>query len=138
MLPYVNDTLNQTYEWVRVHTPANAVVLGFPTLCTYLPGAAGRVVWVGHWCETLDYTGKVAAFGRFADSRTPPAARHRFLRATGAQYLLYFNDVSQMSFTDSSGARHNFADFAHAPPTDLVPVYRNADYTLFQIHDNRH
>ena len=136
--PYLPDTVYDCYRWVRLNlTPRHDAVLSFPTLAAPLPGAADRIVWVGHWAETPDYGKKIIAFSRFADAATPDDRRRTFLAAIPATYLLYPNDVSMLDYTDKGGVRHHYADFAHHPPPYLPPAYANADFTIFRIAASR-
>lgn len=131
--PFLPDTLVDCYGWLRTHTPPGSAVVGFPTLCAALPGYAGRTVWAGHWAETPQYGTKVTEFARFADALTPVSERQSFLAQTHAQYFFYPNDVSAMAFANKHGVVHRFADFAHAPIPGTVPVYANAQFTIFRL-----
>ena len=108
-------------------------MLGFPTDCAPLPGATDRVVWCGHWAETPSYGTKLKMIRLFADAATPDAERAAFLASIPATYLLYPNDVSHPYSVDKHGGQHFLADFAHLPPPYLLPVYTNADFTIFHI-----
>lgn len=130
--PYISDTLVDSFQWIAAHTPPNAAVVGSPQLCCYLPGYADRAVWAGHWAETPDYADKVGEYARMMDAETPSATRRAFLQSTGAEYLLYQNDVSQ-GYVSKESVPHSFADLVHQTPPYLKPVYANKDFTLFQI-----
>lgn len=131
--PFLPDALVDCYAWLRTHTPPMAAVVGFPNLCTALPGFAGRTVWAGHWGETPQYGAKVSEFAHFSEADTPDSERRAFLAATHAQYLFYPNDVSAGSFTDKHGLVHHLADLAHVPVSGTVPVYANAQFTIFRL-----
>ncbi len=131
--PFLPDALVDCYGWLRTHTPPDSAVVGFPTLCAALPGYAGRTVWAGHWAETPHYGAKVAAFARFADADTSDSERQAFLAQTRAQYLFYPNDVSALAFADKHSVVHRFADLAHSPVPGTVPVYANAQFTIFRL-----
>ncbi len=131
--PFLPDTLVDCYAWLRTHTPPQSAVVGFPTLCAALPGYAGRTVWAGHWAETPQYGTKTTEFARFADALTPVSERQSFLAQTHAQYFFYPNDVSAMAFADKHGIVHHLADLAHTPIPGTVPVYANAQFTIFRL-----
>ena len=78
--PFLSTSLVDVYAWLRANTPADAAVVGFPGLCTYLPGEAGRAVWAGHWAETPSYGKKDAEFADAFDARASDADRHAFFR----------------------------------------------------------
>ena len=131
--PFLSLPLVDVYHWLRVNTPPDAAVVGFPGLCTALPGEAGRAVWAGHWAETPSYGAKDAEFADAFDAQTPDAARYTFLRSTGAQFLFYPNDLSQATFK-RHGTLHRFVELAAAPPPYLTEVYRNDEFTVYKIN----
>jgi hypothetical protein len=131
-LPFLSDTLIDTFHWLAANTPPDAAVVGSPPLCAYLPGYADRAVWAGHWAETPHYGQKIQEYSRFSDSEMPDAARRQFLVSTKAQYLLYPNDVSG-GYVTKHGEQRQFADLVHQTPQYLTSVYANKDYTLFRI-----
>ncbi len=132
LAPFLTNSLVDVYRWLRASTPENAAVVGFPGLCTYLPGEAGRAVWAGHWAETPSYGKKDAEFADAFDKLTPEAGREAFLHSTGAQYLFYPNDVSQATFK-RHGELHTFVALTAAPPSYLAEVYKNDTFTIYRI-----
>lgn len=134
MQPYLPDSAYWAYTWIRQNLrPRQDAVLAFPTLAAEIPGAADRVVWVGHWAETPNYGRKIRALSYFAEAETPNAERVAFLRSLPADYLLYPNNVSQLGVSSPDGVFHPFADFVHQTPPYLQPVYQNKDFTVFRI-----
>ncbi len=131
--PFLPDALVNCYGWLRTHTPSDTAIVGFPTLCAALPGFAGRTVWAGHWGETPQYGTKVSEFAHFTEADTPDSERRAFLAQTHAQYLFYPNNVSAADFTDKHGMVHHLADLAHHPVSGTVPVYTNAQFTIFRL-----
>ena len=131
--PFLSNSLMDVYHWLRVNTPANAAVVGFPGLCTYLPGEAGRAVWAGHWSETPSYGKKDAEFADAFDSQASDADRHAFLLGTKAQYLFYPNDISKATF-NRHGEIHTFVELTATPPAYLTQVYKNDTFTVYAIH----
>ncbi len=132
-VPFLTANLTDAYAWLRANTQPSDAVLGYPPLCTSLPGLAGRAVWAGHWGETPQYGEKVSQFARFADVLTPDDARRAFLAGTHTNYFFYPNDPSPFGYTSKNGVTHALANFAATPPSYLVPVYHNKDYTVFRI-----
>ncbi len=130
--PFLSTSLMDVYGWLRVNTPADAAVVGFPGLCTALPGEAGRAVWAGHWAETPSYGKKDSEFADAFDRLTPDADRHAFLQSTHTQYLFYLNDVSQATFK-RHGEIHSFVELTAAPPPYLTAVYKNDEFTVYRI-----
>ncbi len=133
LAPFLSNSLVDVYQWLRVNTPENAAVVGFPGLCTYLPGTAGRAVWAGHWAETPSYGAKDAEFADAFDSIASNIDRRAFLESTGAQYLFYPNDLSKATFK-RHGELHTFVELTAAPPPPyLTQVYKNDTFTVYKI-----
>jgi len=132
LFPFLDESLVGVYSWVRDNTPPGSAIVGFPGLCTYLPGETGRSVWAGHWAETPHYGRKDAEFADAFDRATPDADRHAFLQSTHAQYLFYPNDVSQATFK-RRGEVHQYVELTQAPPPYLRQTYRNDRFTVYEI-----
>ncbi len=132
LAPFLNNSLVDVYHWVRVNTPENAAIVGFPGLCTSLPGEAGRAVWAGHWAETPSYGTKDREFADAFDAAASEADREAFLHSTKAQYLFYPNDVSQATFK-RHGEIHTFVQLTAAPRPYLTQVYKNDTFTVYLI-----
>ena len=130
--PFISSSLVDVYDWFRDHTPPEAGIVGFPGLCTYLPGEAGRAVWAGHWGETPHYPEKETEFEDAFDKDAPDAARHAFLQSTGAGYIFYPKDVSPLTYT-RHGEVHQYVELVAAPPAYLIPVYSNDTFTVYKI-----
>jgi hypothetical protein len=130
--PFLSSDLVDVYRWLRADTPADAAVVGPPSLCTYLPGEAGRVVWAGHWGETPHYGRKDAEFADAFDRITPNDVRHLFLRGTKATYLFYPNDISKATFKRPDGL-HHWVELTPSPPPYLRQVYKNDTFTVYRI-----
>lgn len=130
--PFLSTSLIDVYHWVRANTPADAAIVGFPGLCTALPGEAGRAVWAGHWAETPSYGQKDAEFTDAFDRLTPASDRQAFLASTHAQYLFYPNNISKAIFK-RHGASHTFVELTAAPPPYLSEVYKNDQFTVYKI-----
>jgi len=133
LAPFLSNSLVDVYHWLRANTPENAAIVGFPGLCTYLPGEAGRAVWAGHWAETPSYGKKDAEFADAFDAQALDTDRHAFLQSTKAQYLFYPNDVSIATFK-RHGEIHRFVQLTAAPPPYLTSVYKNDTFTVYVIH----
>ena len=131
--PFLSLSLVDVYHWIRANTPSDAAIVGFPGLCTALPGEAGRAVWAGHWAETPSYGKKDAEFSDAFDRLTSDADRHAFLLTTRAQYLFYPNDTSQDTFK-RHGDLHTFVELTAAPPPYLTQVYKNDVFTVYKIN----
>ncbi|MGI4791555.1 MAG: hypothetical protein ACRYFS_22255 [Janthinobacterium lividum] len=133
LAPFLSLSLVDVYQWIRTNTPQNAAIVGFPGLCTYLPGETGRAVWAGHWAETPSYGKKDAEFADAFDSTASDTDREAFLHSTGAQYLFYPNDLSKATFK-RHGEIHTFVELTAASPTYLTQVYKNDTLTVYAIH----
>ncbi len=132
LAPFLDPALMDVYHWLRANTQTDDAVVGFPGLCTYLPGEAGRAVWAGHWAETPSYGKKDAEFADAFDRLTPDADRQAFLLQTGAKYLFYPNDISRATFKRRDGL-HHFVELTAAPPPYLTQRYKNDTFTVYQI-----
>ncbi len=132
LTPFLPGPQVDVYHWIRANTPLTAAVVGPPSLCTYLPGEAGRAVWAGHWGETPQYASKEKEFADAFDTRTSDSDRREFLLSTGAGYFFYPNNVSKLIFKRQDGL-HQFVELTAAPPAYLREVHKNEMFTIYAI-----
>ena len=130
--PYLPGAQRDVYHWLRANTLPDASVVGPPSLCTYLPGEAGRAVWAGHWAETPHYADKETEFADAFDARTSQPARQAFLLSTHASYFFYPNSVSDQTLKRRDGL-HHFVELTAAPPAYLTEVHKNELFTVYEI-----
>ena len=132
LTPFLPGAQVDVYHWLRENMPPTASIVGIPSLCTYLPGEAGRAVWAGHWGETPQYALKEKQFAEAFDAQTSDRDRQAFLLSTGAGYFFYPNDVSNLSFRRRDGL-HHFVELTGSPPSYLRKVYKNDLFTVYKI-----
>jgi len=109
--------------WLRDNTKEGEAVLALPPIGQFVPGYCDRAVWVGHWSETPNYGEKLSKLLFMLSSSTPDDVRQRFLEATGTQYLVYPDDVSDQPI--KIGHRQIYLeDFTTDTPSYLTPVYQ--------------
>lgn len=132
--PILSDKFVAALDFIADQTPPDATVLSIPFYATYVPGYTGHVVWCGHWSETPLYDQRVGELIQAFDSTTPDAEREAFLKSTGCRYLLYLTKASDSSYTDKHGVVHGYMDLSTNPPPYLKPVFRNSEFTVFQIN----
>ncbi len=87
-----------------------------------LVAATGQRVYLGHWIETVDYTGKIAQVRRFYDPATPDLWRRDFLRETGTVYVWY------------DGYTREMGDWNPYEAGYLDPVHSSVLVTIFRAH----
>ena len=133
LAPFLPADLVDVYRWLRAETPADAAVVGAPSLCTYLPGEAGRAVWAGHWGETPHYGLKDAEFADAFDRLAPEEARHQFLLGTKAAYLFYPNEIAPADTFKRRDGLHHWVELTKTPPPYLREVYKNGTFTVYEI-----
>jgi hypothetical protein len=134
LTPFLPGPQVDVYHWLRENTPPTASIVGVPSLCTYLPGEAGRAVWAGHWAETPQYAVKEEQFAAAFDAQTSDRDREAFLLSTGAGYFFYPNDVSNLTLKRRDGL-HHFVELTVHPPAYLIEVYKNELFTVYKIGD---
>ncbi|MBZ0275235.1 MAG: hypothetical protein K8I60_03775 [Anaerolineae bacterium] len=85
-----------------------------------LVAATGQRVYLGHWIETVDFSGKIAQVRRFYDPATPDSWRQDFLREIGAVYVWYDAYAQTMGDWNPADADYLQAVFN----TNTVTVFR--------------
>jgi len=158
-LPYLTTDERDALRWLHDHTARGDAVLVapdrtshlrlpgqalWPHLSVYVPALAGNTVYNGHWSETTDFKRKLNEGWTFFRRATPDEARRAFLEQSGVKYVLYLNNLADGPITDAFG--NVLTDAQGAPvydpvrwpntdpvPSFLVPVYSNAQVTLYRV-----
>ena len=108
-------------KWLREELPSTAVLLGSYQTGNYVAAHGGQRVVLGHWAETVDFTGKEAAVTQFFSNNTSDAWRQELLAQFSIEYV-WFGPREQ-----------KLGDFDPATAVYLTPVYQNESITIFAV-----
>jgi hypothetical protein len=103
-------------DWLREHTPRDAVVLTSPEMGLFVPAWSGRRVIYGHPFETVDAERTKARAQAFFASGTSDTQREMMLREWEAAFVFVGPRERALGLTGSSPGR---------------PVFRNATVTIY-------
>ncbi len=92
------------FEWLRLNTTPDDVVLSSLDTGQFVPGFAGNRTFLAHWSNTLDFFKKRAVVKRFFGASTPDAERLAVLNQGGVRYLVYGDAERQLGEWDPSRA----------------------------------
>lgn len=92
-------------SWLRERTRMSEAVLCLPLDGSYIPGAAGNKVYIGHWAETLRYPDKLASVLWFFSERPRPGQRNEFMQANGLRFVLYTPNEAAVGAFNPATAR---------------------------------
>lgn len=113
------------YQWLRENTSIDALIL--TTLDPTGSGSGGRLVamagrrvFIGHWIETANFTGKINQLRQFYNPETDDDWRQSFLTEINADYIWY--DRYAMDFGGWSPDEAGYLDAVFA--SDTVTVYQ--------------
>jgi hypothetical protein len=140
--PYLTLAEKEGLNWLKENATEGAVLVSpdpeavrrfpnrfLPHLAPQVAGLAGRVVYNGHWSETLDYRTKIGKSIRFFTDAMEDNARQTLCREGGIRYVLYINTLATADLEGVSLVR--WSETEH--PTWLEPVFHNTAVTLFRI-----
>ncbi len=140
--PYLTLGEKEGLEWLKQNATEGAVLVSpdptavkrypgqfLPHLAPQIAGMAGRIVYNGHWSETLDYKTKISKSLRFFVEDTPDSDRQTLCSENGIRYVLYVNTLALNELEGISTVR--WSDTEH--PDWLEPVFSNTDITIFKV-----
>ncbi|UCH35515.1 MAG: hypothetical protein JSV65_03960 [Armatimonadota bacterium] len=93
---YLRSDTVEAMRWLRDHATMDEAVLCAPLAGSYVPGAAGTTVFIGHWAETLHYPDKLGDVLWFFSGRPQPGERREFMESNGLRYVLYTPDEAAL------------------------------------------
>ncbi len=162
--PYLTAGEVGALDWLAKNAPSDAAVLVapdpsahtrfpgtplMPHLACYVPGRAGRIVYDGHWSETIRYPRKLqdaqrffhaadtdSQFARVAGGGMGDDERRALLTTQGIGYVLLVNALCDGPVTvpGSDEPLYVGVDWHRSePPSFLIPVYSSADITLYRV-----
>lgn len=109
-------------DWLRENAPGTAVVLGSYQTGNFVAAQAGQRVMLGHWAETVDFSGKETAVTQFFSRSTSDAWRQDFLDQFTINYVWY-------------GPREQaLGEFNPETAVYLTSVYKNENITIFAVN----
>ncbi|MCC6445523.1 MAG: hypothetical protein IT210_18960 [Armatimonadetes bacterium] len=120
----------EAMDWLEANTSRNDTVLSLPMIGVYIPAYAGNRVYVGHWGETADFSGKFNQVLRLLGQNTPDAERRAFMRRNHIAYLFHYNALPEMLPALTQGREQAFDP---ASLNYLEPAYRNEGVTVFRV-----
>lgn len=95
---YASEETFAAWEWLRMHTEENSVVLSDDKwLNIWTPAYANRTVWIGHDHETPDFWTKRALWDELFSTTNKMRAR-RILGATNINYVLLTSTSTHARF----------------------------------------
>jgi hypothetical protein len=107
--------------WLRRNSAMSEAVLCMPLEGSYIPGAAGNKVFVGHWAETLRYPDKLGQVRWFFSDQPRAGQRRDFMTRNGLTWVLYTQNEAALG------------PFNPAASADFEAVFTRPGATLFRL-----
>lgn len=111
----------EAMDWLGRNAGDQSVVLCSPFVGNLLPRRAGVRVFVGHWCETVDFAGKLRALVWYWSLVPGEQERLTFLRQWGVGYIFVG------PYERSLGA------YRPGDTDVLTRVFDNGEVTIFRV-----
>ncbi|MGC4042793.1 MAG: hypothetical protein QM758_03205 [Armatimonas sp.] len=140
--PYLTTGEKEGLDWLKLNATDGAVLVApdptglkrypfvfLPHLAPQVAGLAGRVVYNGHWSETLDYKTKIGKSLHFFLDEASDSERHALCSENGIRYVVYVNTLALNEIEGISTVRWSATEH----PDWLEPVFSNTDLTIFRV-----
>ncbi|MCC6604568.1 MAG: hypothetical protein IT327_15265 [Anaerolineae bacterium] len=108
-------------DWLRQNSEGTAVVLGSYQTGNLVAARSGQRVMLGHWAETVDFTGKETAVAQFFATNTSDTWRQELLRQFAVDYVWFGPREQELGRFDPATVDY------------LIPVYENRSITLYSV-----
>lgn len=120
---YPLRTLIDTYKWLEVYTPRDAVVLADETTSNYIPVYSGNTTFVGH-ANTVDHEIKLAATHNFYRKQFNNEIELGWIREKGIDFIIYGPEEKE-----HSGWIDDLREFY----PQLEQVYENDYFKIYRL-----
>jgi hypothetical protein len=117
--------------YLRQNTTADDVVLCSSLTGNFVPAYAPCKVYVGHWCETIQFGRALGAVTALLGAGQSVEERRRVIEQTGAT-LVYYGPLEKLLQQGLSRGGEIGSDPA-AGLAELRPVYRNDSVTVYRV-----
>jgi hypothetical protein len=107
-------------EWLGTHSQWDETVLASEKTGSWIVGAIGHRVVLGHWAETVDYQGKQAAVALFYAAETSDGERRALAEVWGVDYV--FHGVDEHALGDYDPATTSWLELVFQ--SGAVAIYR--------------
>jgi hypothetical protein len=112
-------------EWLDAHSEWSETVLAADETGSWIGGAIGHRVLLGHWAETVDYRAKQEAVAQFFAADTPDDERRELLERDGVAYVFY------------GPAEQALGEFDPTAVPYLERVFGRGEVTVYQVWTGR-
>ncbi len=113
-------------EWLEKNTPADSVVFSSYDVGRYIPGLSGRIGFLSHWAQTVDFFNKRDLAARYYGGQLNEAEIRQALQNYGIDYLFY-GPAERALASQASGSQdpiqNNF----------LILRYSSAKVQIYQV-----
>jgi hypothetical protein len=108
-------------DWLRENAAGSAVVLSSYQTGNLIAARSDQRVMLGHWAETVDFTGKETAVNQFFAASTSDTWRQELLRDFAIDYVWFGPREQELGRFDPAAADY------------LTPVYENKSITIYSV-----
>lgn len=124
-VPLLSDNELAAMDYLRANTASNDIILATPGTSILIPGYCGRMVYCGHWGETVSFVDKLSELVRFYMREGTDHQRRAFLRKRGITYVLGYHNLGNMKI--------DIEDFRESPVPYLRPVFDTEEVSVYQV-----
>jgi hypothetical protein len=108
-------------QWLEQNTPQDSIVLSSYDIGMYLPGISGRLAFLSHWAQTVNFLGKKELVEGIYKGEINKPELYNSLKSNKIQYVFY------------GPAEHFLGDFPPEKTDYLTEVYRSENVKIYMV-----
>lgn len=110
-------------HWLETNVPEETVILSSYDVGRYIPGISGRVGFLSHWAQTVDFLNKRELVTGWYDSQGTPKERQEFLDHYQIDYIFYGPAERALGTYDPQG-ENSLQEAYHSPLVNIYAVVK--------------
>jgi hypothetical protein len=118
---YLEKEFKEAFQWLKNNLPDNEIILSSPIIDNFIPGFSGKIVYLGHEIETLNFEEKRKKVTEFFQDNQNDFQKKQFLKKNRIKYIFYDNQGEKIE-----GFRPQEKDY-------LKLVFHRAAVSIYQV-----
>ena len=133
---YPSKETMESIKWLKENTSENSIILAnTPSLNELVPAFSGRIVYIGHWGETLFLKEKLEKFSWFLTGEEDDIEKYKFLQKNRIDYLFWSKENGYTNYlVDSNEKKLGFKKFIPEKKDYLERIFEKGKIAIYRVN----
>lgn len=118
---YLSKGQTESFDWIKNNVLINEIIISSYYMGNYIPAYTGRIVYIGHGPQTINWTKKLEIIDWFFKDDQNDEGKYKFLKENKISYLYY------------SEKEKEIGDYSPAKRGYLQEVFNNNEVKIYRV-----